>query len=319
MKRIALLTSGGDAPGMNACIRAIVRSGENNGYSVVGVLRGYQGLIEGAFQQLSYRDVENIIGLGGTILKTSRSEEFMTDKGFNQAVKNLKKEKIDCLIVLGGDGSIRGAKRLMEAGVNVVCVPCTIDNDVAYTSITIGFDTAINTVTEMLGKVRDTSASHDRVCVVEVMGRHSGDIALYGGTSAGAEVILVPEVKYTNKTLCEKIQKSISVGERCVLVVVAEGVANAQEIADIIKNELKVDAKSMDLGYIQRGGNPTSTDRIFATRLGAGAVEEIARGNYGVALGGDSFKIKSYKMTEIFDVKNCFDKKLFMLNDSLSI
>ena len=319
MKKIALLTSGGDAPGMNACIRAVVRAGENSGYQVVGVTRGYQGLIEGAFQQLGSEVVENIIGLGGTILKTSRSEDFMTEKGFSTAVKNIKKEKIDCLVVLGGDGSMRGAKKLMEAGVNVVCVPCTIDNDIAYTPLTIGFDTAINTVTEMLGKVRDTSASHDRVLVVEVMGRHSGDIALFGGVSSGAELILVPEVKFDYAAICSKIRKCMNIGEKCVLVVVAEGVEKAENVASRIKAELKVDVKSMDLGYVQRGGSPTANDRIFATRLGACVVEEIKRENYGVALGGDYFKIKSYKLDEIFNAKVNFDKKLLLLNDYLSI
>lgn len=319
MKKIALLTSGGDAPGMNACIRAVVRSGENNGYTVMGVVRGYQGLIEGAFQQLIGQDVENIIHLGGTVLKTSRSDDFMTEKGFKEAVKNLKKEKIDCLVVLGGDGSMRGAKKLMEAGINVVCIPCTIDNDIAYTPMSIGFDSAVNTVTEMLGRVRDTSASHDRVCVVEVMGRHSGDIALMGGVSAGAEVILVPEVEMDSKHMCEKIKKCMSVGEKCVLVVVAEGVDTAENVAKTIKKELNIDAKSMDLGYVQRGGNPTANDRIFATRLGAMAVEEIRKGNYGVAIGGDYSKVKPYSLAEIFDAKHTFDKKLLILNEYLSI
>lgn len=319
MKKIALLTSGGDAPGMNACIRAIVRSGENSGYAVVGVLRGYQGLIEGAFQQLVGEDVENIISLGGTILKTSRSEEFMTEKGFNAAIKNIKKEKIDCLVVLGGDGSMKGAKKLMDAGVNVVCVPCTIDNDIAYTPLTIGFDTAVNTVTEMLGKIRDTSSSHDRVCVVEVMGRHSGDIALYGGVSAGAEVILVPEVEFQLNSVCERVKRCMSIGDRCVLVVAAEGVDRAENIAVQLKQGLGVDVKSVDLGYVQRGGNPTANDRVFATRLGVGAVEEINNQNYGIALGGDNFKIKSTKLTEIFNAKNNFDKKLLTMNDNLSI
>jgi len=207
----------------------------------------------------------------------------------------------------------------MQEGINVVCVPCTIDNDIAYTTYTIGFDTAKNTVSEMLGKVRDTSASHGRVCVVEVMGRHSGDIALHGGVAAGAEVILVPEVTFSLESVCEKIKKSMATGEKCVLVVVAEGVATAEEVASAIKNKMNIDIKSMDLGYIQRGGSPTANDRIFATKLGARVIEEIKNENYGVALGGDYEKIKAYKLSEALNKKEYLDKKLLLLNDILSV
>ena len=319
MKKVALLTSGGDAPGMNACIRAVVRAGENEGYQMIGVLNGYQGLIEGSFQQLSHGAVENIIGLGGTILKTSRSEEFMTKTGFQKALKNIKKEGFDALIVLGGDGSMRGAKQLMESGVNVICVPCTIDNDMAYTTYTIGFDTAINTVTEMLGRVRDTSASHERICVVEVMGRNSGDIALAGGVAVGAEVVLVPEVEFQIEDVCKKIQNSISIGEKCVLVVVAEGVASAENFSQILKQKLGRDVKSMNIGYIQRGGNPTTNDRIIATRMGLKAIESVVRGKYGIAIGGNYSKVTSYSLSDVFDVKENFDEQLLKKNDLLSI
>lgn len=319
MKKVALLTSGGDAPGMNACIRAVVRAGENEGYQMIGVLNGYQGLIEGSFQQLSHGAVENIIGLGGTILKTSRSEEFMTKTGFQKALKNIKKEGFDALIVLGGDGSMRGAKQLMESGVNVICIPCTIDNDMAYTTYTIGFDTAINTVTEMLGRVRDTSVSHERICVVEVMGRNSGDIALAGGVAVGAEVVLVPEVEFKLESVCEKIKKSTSVGEKCVMVVVAEGVTSAENLAQTLKEKLKKDVKSLDIGYIQRGGNPTANDRILATRMGTLAIEEVTRGKFGVAIGGNYVKVASFKLDDIFGIKDNFDEKLLKKNDLLSI
>lgn len=319
VKKICVLSSGGDAPGMNACIRAIVRTCERFGIKVYGAASGYQGLIDGAITELSLSDVENIIGLGGTILKTSRCSEFMTEAGFNKAIKFLKSKKFDGLIVLGGDGSLRGAERLSIEGINVVGIPCTIDNDLNYTDFTIGFDTAINTVTELLGSVRDTSSSHDRVCVVEVMGRYSGEIALYSGLASGAEVILTPEVKLGTEEIAKKILTSVKKGEKSVLVVVAEGVASAEEIASQIKISTNIDAKSMSLGYVQRGGSPTVNDRVLATRFGVAAVEAVNSGNFGIALGVKNGTIKAWELSSIHNEKSKFDKKLLKTNDMLSV
>lgn len=319
MKKIAVLTSGGDAPGMNACIRAIVRSGEMNGIEVIGINNGYQGLIDGSFQQLSHKSVENIIQLGGTILKTSRCKEFQTKTGLNKALKNIKKEKFDALITIGGDGTLHGAIELMESGIGVVAIPSTIDNDLAYTDLTIGFDTAVNTVMQMLGNIKETSASHNRICVVEVMGRTSGNIALMAGTASGAEIILVPEVKFNERALFDKIRLSTSVGEKCVLIVVAEGVSSAQEVANLVKNKMNIDAKSVDIGYIQRGGSPTATDRILATKMGAFAIEEIKNGKLGIAIRLNKNKISSICLNDVFKEKSNIDKNLLKTNDILSI
>lgn len=319
MKKIAVLTSGGDSPGMNACIRAIARMGASFGHQVLGIIGGYQGLIDGKTTMLDLKMVENIIQLGGTVIKTSRCDEFMTERGFNKALKFLKDEKFDALVVLGGDGSLRGAQKLMASGVNVIGIPCTIDNDLAYTDFTIGFDTAINTVTNLLNNVRETSSSHDRVCVVEVMGRHSGEIAINAGTASGAEVILVPEVKLNKKELVSKIQESAKNGEKCVLVVVAEGVGTAEYVAEIIKENTGIDAKSMDLGYVQRGGSPSTFDRIIATKMGATAIELINKSKYGIALGIKNNTVEVVKISKVFEAESKFDKKLLTINNIISI
>lgn len=319
MKKIAVLTSGGDAPGMNACLRAVVRYGEVKGYQVVGILGGYQGLIDGNFKVLSLAEVENIIAQSGTIIKTTRCEAFMTADGFDRAVKNARNQNFDAIIVLGGDGSFCGASKLAKEGLNIVCVPCTIDNDLGYTDYTIGFDTAVNTVTNLLGNIRDTSSSHDRVCVVEVMGRHSGEIALNAGVASGAEVIIVPEVKVTDAEICAKISSSVSNGEKCVLVVVAEGVNTAENVAKMIKTNLDIDAKSVDFGYIQRGGSPTANDRILATRMGATAVDLVVQKKFGVAVSSTQNKMVAVPILKAVSPKSKFNKNLYFINNDLSI
>ena len=319
MKRIAVLTSGGDAPGMNACVRAVVRSGEVNNFEVIGVVGGYHGLIEGKFKRLTLLDVEEIISKSGTILKTTRCDEFMTTDGFNKAVENITKQNIDALVILGGDGSFNGALKLQKAGVNVIGVPCTIDNDLGYTDFTIGFDSAVSTVTALLGNIRDTSASHDRVCVVEVMGRHSGAIALSSGVASGAEVVMLPEMEFCDEDVCKKVLESTTRGERCVLVVVAEGVARAEDVAKMIKAHTNIDAKSVDLGYVQRGGTPSANDRILATRMGAMAVDMVCKKKFGVAIGTNENKINAVSLAKALTPKSKFDKNLYLMNDRLSV
>ena len=319
MKKIAVLTSGGDAPGMNACIRAIVRAGVELGHKVVGVRAGYQGLVDGRFVNLGLRDVGNIIQLGGTFLKTSRSEEFRNSNGFSKAIENLKKENIDCLVVIGGNGSLSGATELKKAGVNVIGLPGTIDNDLGYTDFTLGFDTAVNTVIDLLNNVRDTSSSHERVCVVEVMGRHCGDIALYSGIAAGAEAIMLPEVKMDIDTVCKKLMMSAKTGKISSIVVVAEGAGKAEQIAEEIEKRTKLEARSVVLGHIQRGGSPSMADRVFASRLGVEAVNLITAEKYGLAVGSKNGKIFSMDLEKAIVVKNTFDKQTYLINEQISI
>lgn len=281
MKKIAVFTSGGDSPGMNACVRAVVRSGIYYGMKVVGVMRGYNGMIEGDFKPLNAQSVANIVQRGGTILKTARSKEFMTPEGRQKAYDNLKKQGIEGIVCIGGDGTFTGAKKFFEEfGIPCMGAPGTIDNDLYGTDFTIGFDTAINTAIDAIDKIRDTADSHDRVFFVEVMGRHSGAIALEVGIGGGAEAILLPEVSGDVAPLKEmfnnrKRKKSFSI------VVVAEGneEGGAYKIADELRQEFpEIDARVTILGHIQRGGQPTAYDRVLATRLGVGCVEGLLKG-----------------------------------------
>lgn len=319
MKKIAVLTSGGDAPGMNACIRAVVRSGIANGYEVVGIVGGYQGLIDQNYVNLGLRDVGNIIQMGGTILKTSRCDEFMQEKGFKKAVDNYKKAKFEAIIVIGGNGSLTGATKLSKAGVNVLGLPGTIDNDLGYTDFTLGFDTACNTVTNLLNNVRDTSSAHDRVCVVEVMGRKCGDIALFSGMSAGAEVVLIPEVKTPMEKVYSKLINSAKTGKRSSIVVVAEGVQGAGEVAKLIQENTGLESKAVVIGHLQRGGSPSMADRVFASRLGVTAVECIKNGIFNVAIGSKDNKIFNMNLEDAINTKNVFDEFDYKINSIISI
>ncbi len=319
MKRIGILTSGGDAPGMNACIRAVVRSAVAKGLKVIGIQSGYQGLIEGKTIELGLRDVGNIIQAGGTFLKTSRSAEFMTLAGIKKAIITIKKEKIDCLIVIGGNGSLTGALELREHGVNVIGLPGTIDNDLGYTDVTLGFDTAVNTVTNLLNNVRDTSNAHERVSVVEVMGRHCGDIALFSGISAGADAIIIPEVKTDIDKVCDKLLKSAQTGKLGSIVVVAEGCGKAQDIAREIESKTGLESRAVVIGHLQRGGSPSMADRLFASRLGVCAVEMVEKGQFGVALGTISGKIKAIDLKDALNTPNTFDSATYEINNSISI
>ena len=319
MKKIAVLTSGGDAPGMNACIRAVVRSGIANGYEVVGIKSGYQGLIDKDYVTLGLRDVGNIIQTGGTILKTSRCSEFMQEEGFKKAVENYRSAGFEAIIVIGGNGSLSGATELKKAGVNVIGLPGTIDNDLGYTDFTLGFDTAVNTVTNLLNNVRDTSSAHDRVCVVEVMGRNCGDIALYAGISAGAEIILIPEVKTDMEEIYKKLINSAKTGKKSSIVVVAEGVGKAQVVAEAIQNNTGLESKAVVIGHLQRGGSPSMSDRVFASRLGVVAVECIKSGKTGIAIGIRDNKIITPEIEKAMKEKNVFDEFDYKINNIISI
>ena len=279
VKRIGVLTSGGDAPGMNAAIRAVVRSALSRGIEVVGIRRGWQGLINGDFVQMDSSSVSRIINRGGTMLYTARSEEFRTREGQEKAYKTCKLLGLDGIVAIGGDGTFRGAQDLSKWGISVVGIPGTIDNDIVCTDYTIGFDTAANTAVECIDKLRDTMQSHERCSVVEVMGRHAGYLALYVGLAVGATAVLVPETAYDFEAhVAEKIRQARLMGKTNFMIVVAEGCVSAMKVGDQIKNELGLDPRVTILGHIQRGGSPTAKDRVIATRMGYEAVRVLAEG-----------------------------------------
>ncbi len=288
MKKIAVLTSGGDAPGMNACIRSIVRCSVAEGIEVAGIKHGYKGLIDGVMIPLGPRSVAHILERGGTFLDSSRCDKIKTPEGLKKAVNNLKTAGIDGLIAIGGDGTFRGAAALAkEGGIKIVGVPGTIDNDVYGTDYTIGFDTAVNTALESIDKIRDTAESHDRLFFIEVMGRNRGFIALAVGIAGGADEIFIPEIDTDLQLLADSLKKHFAAGKRSSLVIVAEGdtPGGAQAIADKVGLLIGIDYRVVALGHVQRGGSPTANDRILASELGAAAVTALAEGNDGCMVG----------------------------------
>lgn len=311
MKKIAILTSGGDAPGMNAAIRAITRTALNSGLEVMGIKRGYSGLINGEIFPMDKEYVADIIQKGGTVLMTARCLEFKQEEVRKRAVKILKAYGIDALIVIGGDGSFMGAKLLSDLGVMTVGIPGTIDNDLAYTDYTIGFDTALNTAVEAINKIKDTSTSHERVSVVEVMGRNCGDIALYAGISGGAEAILVPELQFDKDALYRTILDGKSQGRMHNLVVLAEGIGGAIELAKEIEEVTGIESRATILGHIQRGGSPSGSDRVLASRLGAKAVEVLLEGKTSRVIGIRENKMVDDDIDEALAVERKFDQKLY--------
>lgn len=313
MRNIAVLTSGGDAPGMNAAIRAVVRMGIHKGLNVYGVRKGFRGLINGDFEKMNESSVSDIIQRGGTILQTARSEEFKTEEGQNKAVNMIKIFNIDGLVVIGGDGSFAGAKKLSERGIPCIAVPGTIDNDLAYTDYTIGFDTAVNNVLDAINKIRDTSTSHERVSIIEVMGRHSGDIALYAGLSGGAESIIVPEMEFKLENICKLLVERKNRGKLHSIIILAEGVGNAKELERKIREHIDIDVRATILGYIQRGGNTSAFDRLLASRLGARAVELLVEGKSGRAVGIRDNKIIDMDIGEALNMEKQFQKVLYEL------
>ncbi|SFI82505.1 6-phosphofructokinase [Thermoflavimicrobium dichotomicum] len=318
MKRIGVLTSGGDAPGMNAAIRAIVRSGIYYGLEVYGVYRGYSGLIQGDIKPLSLRAVGDIIHRGGTILYSARSDEFRTEEGQKKAVDQLKKHQIDGLITIGGDGTFRGARQLARLGVPTIGVPGTIDNDIAGTDFTIGFDTAINTVLDSLDKIRDSASSHERIFVVEVMGRDAGDIALWAGLAGGAESIIIPESPMQLDELVTRLEQSIARGKKHSIILVAEGVGSAVDIARELK-ERGLDTRLTVLGHVQRGGKPTAFDRVLASRMGAKAVECLMQGKSGQMIAIRNNEVISVDFEKALQQKHEPIMSLYDLSKILSI
>lgn len=292
MKRIAVLTSGGDAPGMNACVRSVVRSAIYNKLEIYGIKRGYEGLISGDFHKMNARSVSNILGKGGTMLKTSRSDEFMSPAGRNKAYRSLKKYKIDGLVVIGGNGSFKGAHALYkEHKVNVVGVPGTIDNDVNGSDYTIGCSTALNTALDAIDKIRDTVTSMERIFVVEVMGRKEAYLAVHGGLAGGAEDILFPGSEYDIDRMCDDIKQGHARGKISWIIVVSEGVAKAHDVAAVIKESTGYSVRPIVLGHIQRGGSPDATDRILASSLGSAAVKALMNGQTDKMVGMESHEV----------------------------
>ena len=319
-KTIAVLTSGGDAPGMNAAVRAVVRSGLSFGMKVYGVLRGYNGLLNGDLKEMNMRSVSDIMQHGGTALFTARSPEFNTPEGVQKAANMCREKGIDGVVVIGGDGSFRGARDLTGAGIPCIGVPGTIDNDIACTDYTIGYDTALNTAMEMIDRIRDTTESHDRCSVVEVMGRRCGDIALNTGVAVGALTTLVPEIPYDfQKDVLDRIRLAQSTGKRHYIIVVAEGVGHTQELAERIQKETGIESRATILGHVQRGGAPTLRDRVVASRMGYHAVELLQNGlgNRVVAMKGE--QIVDFDITEALDMPRTFDEKMYRVSAILSI
>lgn len=320
MERIAVLTSGGDAPGMNACIRAVVRTALNNHMDIYGVERGYSGLIKGEITRLGTRSVSDMIHKGGTFLKTARCPEFKEKEVQQRAAEALSAYGIQGLVVIGGDGTFRGAKDLNDNfGIKVVGIPGTIDNDLAYTDYTVGFDTAVNTVLWAINNLRDTMHSHDRVCLLEVMGRHCGDIALYAGIAGGAEYVLVPEIPYDLDVISASIKKSYLRGKTSNMIILAEGAGNRDEIAAKIKEKSGMSVKVTNFSYIQRGGSPNMADRVLAARFGYRAVEILRDDGDSCAIGIKNNKIITVPFDEVSKAEKHFDTRLYDIAHVLSL
>ena len=316
MKRIAVLTSGGDAPGMNACIRAVVRCGCGDSLEVIGIRRGYCGVLEGDFVRLDRRSVANIIHRGGTFLETARCDEMKTKEGVKKAVEILQREGIEGLITIGGDGTFRGATALAEAGdIRVIGIPGTIDNDVYGTDNAIGFDTAINTALDAIDKIRDTCQSLQRPFFIEVMGRHRGFIALDVGIAGGAEDILIPEMETKIEELCLGMRQSFDKGKKCVTIIVAEGdeAGGVFRVAQQVWERLRMDYRICVLGHIQRGGSPTARDRILASQLGAAAVDALLNDMSGYMVGELKGEIAFTPLKETWEKNKELDNKLLQL------
>lgn len=319
MKTIGVLTSGGDAPGMNAAVRSVVRSAISMGMSVMGIHHGYNGLIKGDIEPMELRDVSEIIHRGGTVLYTARCKEFKTEEGIQIAVDNCKKFGIEGIVVIGGDGSFRGARDLSLKGIPCVGVPGTIDNDIASTDYTIGFDTAMNTAMEMVDRLRDTTQSHERCSVVEVMGRHAGHLALQTGIAVGAVAIMVPEIPYSVDDVCKKIEITRQKGKEHFIVVVAEGVEKTvSEIAKEIEEKTGVESRATVLGHVQRGGRPTVRDRVMASYMGNAAVELLYQGIGNRVVCYDKGMIINRDIYEALQMKKPFDVDGYRIADTIS-
>ncbi len=320
MKSIAVLTSGGDAPGMNPAVRAVVRTACQRGIKVYGVDRGYTGLINGDIHEMNLRSVSDIITRGGTILYSARCPEFKTEEGLQKAVATCKKFGIDGMVIIGGDGSFRGARDLSLRGIPCIGLPGTIDNDISCTDYTIGYDTCLNTIVQMVDRIRDTSESHDRCTVVEVMGRGAGYLALEAGIAVGATSIIVPEVEYDiERDVIARIREFQKTGKKHFIVIVAEGIGGTAEIAKKIEAETGVESRATILGHVQRGGSPTARDRIMASQMGSRAVDLLTQGIGNRVIGIRDNKIVDFDIFEALKMTKTIDMKDYELAHEISI
>ena len=318
MRKIGVLTSGGDSPGMNAAIRAVVRCGIDAGFEVWGIERGFEGLLDGELRVMDRSSVGDILHRGGTVLKTARSERFMEDRWIDKAADLLKTLNIDGLVVIGGDGSLHGGLKLAERGLTVMGLPGTIDNDLNYTDFTIGFDTAVSTVLEAVSKIRDTSSAHDRTSVIEVMGRHCGDIALYSAVTGGAECVLLPEKEEDINRVCRKIIEGSNRGKLHSIIIKAEGTPTpGDELVKIIEEKTGRETKLIVLSYLQRGGSPTMNDRLLATLCAEKAVTLLGEGSKSKAIGVSDGHIVAYDLADALKMPGTFDENLYSLIDVL--
>lgn len=316
---IGILTSGGDAPGMNAVIRAVVRAGLSYGFKVLGIRRGYMGLMTGDIFEMDSRSVSEILYKGGTILRTARSNEFKTDEGISKAVTIAKAYNMDAVVVIGGDGSFKGARDLSKRGIGVIGIPGTIDNDIGSSEYTIGYDTAMNTALDALDKLKDTSSSHERCSVLEVMGRGAGYIALNVGIAGGAEAVVLPEKPYDfEKTIIKPILDARNSGKSHFVVIVAEGIGGAAEIAKDIEALTGIQSRATILGHIQRGGSPSLFDRVMASRMGAKAAELINEGTLNQIVSYNNNKVVGIEINEALNTTKELDEELIALCSMLS-
>jgi len=314
MRRIGVLTGGGDAPGMNAAIRAVVRSAINRKVQVVGIMRGFAGLIEGEMRDLDSRSVGGIIHQGGTILRTKRCPEFKTKEGMSKAVENIKRNRVDGLAIIGGNGSFHGAREFsIDWHIPTIAVPATIDNDITGTDFSIGFDSAVNIALEAISKIRDTATSHERLFIIEVMGRDSGFIALQVGLAGGAESIIIPEVEYDLDRICDKLKERKKIGKLSNIIIVAEGAGKASQIRDQIGQKCDMDIRITVLGHVQRGGPPTAFDAVLASRLGAAAANLLIEGHSTKMVGLVANKIEASSIVDPKDYAKRLDLDLYRL------
>ncbi|MBO4338736.1 MAG: 6-phosphofructokinase [Clostridia bacterium] len=320
MRTIGVLTSGGDAPGMNAAIRAVVRTGVQNGMRVMGIRRGYNGLMSGDMFEMNLRSVSDIIHRGGTMLYTARSPEFKTEEGMKKAMDVCKQVGIEGIVVIGGDGSFRGARDLSLRGINCVGIPGTIDNDIACCDYTIGYDTAMNTIMQMVDRVRDTTESHDRCSVIEVMGRRAGYLALHAGIAVGATSILIPEVEFDfQRDVIDRMRKTQETDKKHFIIVVAEGIGGVAEMAKQIEAQTGVETRATVLGHVQRGGSPTVRDRVVASEMGNYAVKLLLDGIGNRVVASQKGEIVDFDIYEALNMKKSINLDTYHMAHEISI
>lgn len=314
MNRIGVITSGGDSPGMNAAVRGVARAALGRGAEVIGFYHGYQGIMDEELLHMESKTVGGIIGVGGTILRTARSKEFRTLEGREKAIRNLHKHGVEGLVVIGGDGSLTGAKLLHEEfDYPVMGVPGSIDNDINGTDFSIGFDTAVNTALDAIDRVRDTAYSHERVFVIEVMGRQNGFIALEAGLAGGAEAVIIPEIPFSLLEICDSLREMYDRGKKSSLIVVAEGALRATDVRDFIEKNTGFEARYIVLGHMQRGGSPTAFDRVLALQLGAYAANRLISGHRGEMVGVDGTKLVSHPLSYVLSTERMINPEKLLL------